>query len=315
MKNVFIFVAMLGMICFLSASALAADVTLTASDSMGTSSFNSAGHWSDGLAPSAGNDYFTSTFRLRTPADGGSYTFGGDSLTIDPTGGAPGDLLGLSYKGTSNTGSLTVDNLILNGGSINHINGTGDIFNLYGSISVIADSYMYAKQGPMNVYSDISGSGKITIPASDSIACELTFLSSANTYTGNIVNNGRLTLADDGVLNFVIGANGVSNTVSGACQHVIYNGDFNIDLSGAGTNIGDSWAIASATPHYFGDTFTVVGFTAINATEWDKVISPTLTYRFDESTGTLTAVVPEPSTIVLVLMGLVSLGIFWLRRK
>ena len=46
----------------------AANVSLTADDGFGTSSFNTGNHWSDSTAPGSANDYFTAGYRLRTPA-------------------------------------------------------------------------------------------------------------------------------------------------------------------------------------------------------------------------------------------------------
>ena len=61
----------------------AANISMTADNAAGSSSFNSSLSWSDGLAPAAGNDYFNAGYLLRTPAvANGVYTFGGNSLTI-----------------------------------------------------------------------------------------------------------------------------------------------------------------------------------------------------------------------------------------
>lgn len=307
MKKLVVVCMMMGLLVGQS-QVMGGNISLVAGDGFGVSSFNSGLNWSDGLAPSAGNDYFTSTFRVRTPADNGSYVFGGDSLTIDSTAGAPGDLLGLSYKGTGAGASITVNNLILNGGAVNHINGSGDIFNLYGSINVIADSYIYAKQGPINIYSDISGSRAITNPGSDGSGRTLTFYSAASTFTGNIVNNGRFALADNAVLNFVIGASGVNNGVSGSGAETVFDGDFVFDLLSAGTNIGDSWVVAGAANQTFGATFNVVGFADMGGDLWSANAN-SVTYQFDESTGIL-SVVPEPATLILL-----GLGGFLIRRK
>jgi len=273
----------------------AAIVTLTANDANGpVTSFNGAGNWDNLAAPSAGNDYFTSDFFLRTPADGGSYTFGGDSLNINNTGGYP---QGMLYKGTGNTGVITVDNLILNGGLISHGNGTADVFQLDGNINVVANSSIYAKQGPINVLAAISGSANITNPGSDGDGRTLTFMSAASTFTGSIVNNGRFALADDAVLNFVIGASGVNNSVSGTGAATDFNGDFVFDLSGASSNSGDSWAIASAATQSFGATFSVPGFTE-SGNVWANGV-----YRFDEANGVL-SVVPEPSSLAILLFAI-----------
>ncbi|TWT35272.1 hypothetical protein KOR34_01600 [Posidoniimonas corsicana] len=293
----------IGIALVISAPLFAADISLTADDGFGASSFNSAGNWSDSLAPALGNDYFTGDFRVRTPADGGSYTFGGDSLTVNNTGDP---LFGLSYKGTGDTGTITVANLILDGGSINHINGGGDIFNLAGAISVVSDSVIYAKQGPINVLADLSGSATITNPGSDDAGRTLTLQSSSNTFNGSIVNSGRFALADGANLNFVIGASGVNNSVTGVGPETVFNGLFNFDLSGASAALGDSWMIAGADNQSFGDSFAVAGFTA-NGDVWSNGA-----YRFSESTGVL-SVVPEPAS---ALMGIVAgLGLVTVRRK
>ena len=69
-------------------------IVLSATDASGSTSFNTVGHWVlDGTAtpaptaPSAGNYYNTLGFSLRTPGSTGNFTFGGDSVNLDP--GAP----------------------------------------------------------------------------------------------------------------------------------------------------------------------------------------------------------------------------------
>ena len=273
-----------------AAPAMAADVTLTAADTLGQSSFNSALHWSNGLAPSAGNNYQVNIAQLRTPADGASYTFGGDSLTINP-GGV------FFYKGTGTAGSITIDNLIANGGTVlDHRNGAADVCNLYGHIHIAADSVMYAKQGPINVFSAISGSGTITNPGADGPGRTLTFYSDASTFTGSIVNNGNFVLADNAVLNFVIGAGGMNNGVFGGGPQTAFDGDFVFDLSGAGTTYGDSWQIAGAAGQTFGGTFTVAGFIDIGGGLWVTRHANDTFYQFSESTGQLSVFWPGRGT-------------------
>ena len=281
-----------------SVQAVAASVTLTNSDGYGSSSFNSAGNWDNGAAPSGGNDYFTGNYRLRTPAANGSFTFAGNSLTVNnDVGVTDGDLYGFSYKGGDC--DITIDNLILDGGSINHINGGGDIFNLYGNLSIVSESVIRAKQGPINIYSAISGSSQITVLDSDTADCKLWFLSSNNTFTGDIVNNGRFGLADDANLNFVIGASGVNNSVSdgGSQRHATFDGDFIFDLTGAGTTLGDNWAVITTTAAstYYGSTFSVLGFTDMGDDTWMGLANG-IAYLFDETTGVL-FVVSEPASI------------------
>lgn len=251
---------------FLSVSLLSlpifgADITLTTSDLLAdpTVSFNTAGRWSNGQAPSAGNNYFTSDFTLRTPTDGESHTFGGDSLTVNNTNGYP---QGLLYKGTGTTGVITINNLIVNGGFISHAQGTADLFQLDGSISVAGASTIYSKQGHTNILADISGAANLTIAATDdnaNAAQRIVTLMGNNTYTGNIDVLGKLTLGDTGSMSFNIGANGVNNTVSGTGV-ANFNGTFNFNLTGASAAPGNSWTIASVTNQTFGSTFAVDGF-------------------------------------------------------
>ena len=301
----------------------AVTVNLTASDGFGDSSFDSSApqndsnvpNWGNGAFPTAGNDYVVDgSYRLRTPADGGVYTFAGDSLTIQNSGAANSQF-GLSFKGAGSSGSITINNLILGtGGQINAINGGNDVFNLYGNLNIAGDSSLYAKQGPINIYSDIGGSAQITIPASDVSGDELSFLSSANTFKGNIINNGRFTLGTGANLNFVIGSSGVNNNFSDGAgqQHAIFDGDFVFDLSGASTTFGDSWqVIDTASATYFGSTFGVQGFTDQGSGIWTGSANGA-EYQFDTAGGTL-SVVPEPASATLLVAG--ALGLMAVARR
>ena len=307
----------LSVVVGIAAAGNAAIVTLIGIDGFGASSFNSAGLWDSGAAPSAGNDYVVPDgTRLRTPPDGNSYTFAGDSLTINNA--TPyGD--GFMYKGTGNTGTLTIDDLILDGGLISHANGTGDICKLDGNLTLASDSRIQARQGPIYIYSDIHGSAQLhNEDTSGDINCKLWIGSSNNTFTGNILTNGRLGLLDDANLNFVIGVNGVNNSVSdgGTQKHVSFDGDFVFDLSGASSAIGDAWTIIATTPAstYYGSTFTVADFTPLGEDAWIQPIGSTgLNYLFTESTGVLT-VVPEPASAMMIILGLGGLALVTRRR-
>src|ERR1043165_2639801 len=127
-------------------TALAADVHLTAADTGTTTSFNAAGHWDSGQAPSAGNNYFIG-FDFRTPAQDASFTFAGDSLSIDPGS----RFLWKSGAANGSTGmSITFPALIFNGGIVFCANPTGS-FTLQGStgsISVHAATTVHTDEAP-----------------------------------------------------------------------------------------------------------------------------------------------------------------------
>jgi hypothetical protein len=269
----------------------AASVTLTNSDALGSTSFNTALNWSNGQAPGAGNDYSTGAFILRTPANASSFTFQGASLTVNTNGN-------LYYKGTGSSGTITINNLIMAGGTNIHNQGTVDFYRLAGNLNVAADSVIYAKQGPVIISALVAGNGKVVNPGSDCATCVLTISNSVNTYTGSIVNNGRLVLAAGANLNFVIGASGVNNRVSGMGPQTTFNGRFVFDLSAASTNIGDSWTIASASSQSFGSTFSVDGFSrqggGTGAGLWDYDAGG-FYYEFETASGML-RVVATPST-------------------
>lgn len=177
--------------------ARAANVFLTTNDVMGTSSFNAAGHWSNGAAPASGNAYFTGAFVLRTPANTTSYTFGGDSLSI----GSGGRFL-LKTTGTSQI--ITVNNLILNGGSFEQATASSDNFinTVAGAIQVNTDSGIGALGGTatpssafetLNLTATISGSAALQLGGStlnagaDSGVVEL---SAANPFGGTLRVSG-----------------------------------------------------------------------------------------------------------------------------
>ena len=263
----------------------AANVTMTASDiftgnesSLDTSLAN-GNHWNNGVVPNASNDYSTGNFVLRTPATSNSLTFTGNSLTINNSNDF--QIGGLWYKGADNSGVITVDNLILNGGIITHQQGNTDYFNLAGSLYIAADSQIFPRQGTINVHSTITGSATLTIPGSNNSGNVLRLLAPDNTFTGNIVNSGRLELVDDNLMRFVIGAPGVNNSISGNGPLTALNGDIAFDLGSAGTTLGNSWSIVTAESATYGSSFNIVGFTQVNNV-WRKGI-----YQFSENTGIL----------------------------
>jgi hypothetical protein len=297
----------------------AATIILNASDGFGASSFSSGLNWAGGVAPSSRNDYVVNSGRrLRTAAVADpTVAFGGASLTIangfttlNMNGGDSSDLYGFTYKSTGATGVHTVNNLILNAGAINHLNGGGDVFRLAGAISVIGDSAIRAKQGPIVISSSISGSADLYIGASDGGGARTVTFSGNNSFTGDIITTAAsalFVLGDTGSLTFGIGANGVSNVVSGSGS-ATFNGAFNIDTSGADLTLGNSWNLVTASTKVFGGTFSVAGYSDLGGGQWSNGI-----LTFDTATGAL-SVVPEPGSAA-ALAGAAVLGFVSLRRR
>ena len=170
----------------------AANVSLTTADAGGSTSFNTAGHWSNALAPSAANDYFTAGYLLRTPttAAGSSNYFLGNSLSLDFNAGSMIAGLSIKYAGSS---SIRVDNLKLNGGAI--FNGVGGTMSVYGNITVLTNSYLdpQASGRVLAIYAPITGASSNTIgirAASGSAGGIVQILGDGSGYSGNWYING-----------------------------------------------------------------------------------------------------------------------------
>jgi autotransporter-associated beta strand protein len=131
-------------------------------------------------------------------------------------------------------------------------------------------------------------------------------LAALNTYTGNTaVNGGTLNLADNAQLKFVIGANGVNNSIGGTGTLTL-DGDFVIDTAGADLTLGNSWPLVNVgtLTETFGATFTVVGFNE-SSNVWTKSEGGNI-WTFTEATGTLTFSVGTPYSLWATAKGLTA---------
>lgn len=293
----------------------ASSVTLTNSDAIGASSFNSAGKWDSGAAPSSGSDYVTGGFLLRTPGvANGVYAFGGDSLTVTGSGlAAAANNEALIFKGTGAAGLITVNNLTINGGQLRNGSGDGDVFTLAGNGLAVGSAGMNVHaQGPLFINSAVSGNSEIRIlgSGSTSTARVVHLVSGANTFLGNInlmnATQSRFALDPGANLNFSIGAVGVNNKVFGAGV-TAFDGLFNIDLTGASSLLGDSWTLVdnATLTETFSATFSIAGFADLGGDLWQKSANG-VDYQFSELTGVL-SVVPEPSSAALLVSGIAVL--------
>ncbi len=281
--------ALLGLIA--APAVNAATVTLTTTDTIGTTSMDQDGvnNWSDGLDPSASNDYVVNVEWLRTPGSG-DIVFAGDSLTVQADGGI------INKNGGAQT--LTA-NLILDGGLVRSGSGAGDIFTLDGTLDVTANNgALVPDQSPYIINSDITGAGTLYL-LNDASAYGFSSASGpgqgidiagAGTMSGNVVADASdMVWTDTSSWLFTIGASGTNNSITGS-GNATFNGVFNFDLTGASTTPGDSWTILDITTTAFGETFSVstAGF-AQSGSVWTDG-----TYTFNPLSGILA--VAEPPT-------------------
>jgi autotransporter-associated beta strand protein len=228
----------------LSNLAHAADptVTLSTSDTGSESSFVNGTNWgasSDGTlvagtAPTAGYAYIDNDLALRTPATTvSSITFVGDSLELE--GFVPATSLSngaLIIKSTATSNTITVNDLILNGGSIDQASETG---SSNGTTTFTDGIYLTSLGGYLDSNSISSSNGNQTIIVSGPIADLGTATGAGVLNVANIASGsaaGRL---------MVVELTG-TNTYTGATN--IYNGGV-IQIGNGGTtgNIDDTSAI------------------------------------------------------------------------
>ena len=222
----------------------AASANLTGDDPIGQASFAAAGQWSDGLAPGAGKSYETYGFRLRTPADGASRTFAGQSLKL--SGGS------LTWKGTSGS-TTTVSDLTLAGSDGELLNAGSGTWTLAGNLKVEAPETMVrAANGQIQITANLSGGGSLLCTNNT-----VTLSGSNGSFTGKtIVGDGRfsgLAINSEARLG--------SNPASFAADQFTLNrgilyttASFAIDDSNRGIRIGESAGVFNVAP---GTTLTL----------------------------------------------------------
>ena len=230
----------------------AAAVTLTGSDASNTSSFDAAGNWSDGLAPSAGNDYFVSSgFALRTPTTSYvSYTFQGNSLTLN--GNAT-----LAWKLALGSPSITVNDLRLDNGTFSNSNNNYTA-TLNGNVTLNAGGGTFDTPSPdrfMVVNAQVSGTGNLTVKSSVGAGGNTTLTNANNSYTGNTVvstgaimnigSAGRLgsgsyagTITNSGAFVYKSSANQILSGIISGNGTLTQSGTGTLTLSGANAYTG-----------------------------------------------------------------------------
>jgi len=227
----------------------ASNVTFTLNDAAGSDSFGAEGHWSNSAAPSSSNTYedlgVSSAGFLRAYGVGGgtdvtgSATFAGASLQLDD-----GAILYLKT-----TGTITVNNLIMNGGEV--LEGapeTSAIATLAGNITFnsATTSYMTGQNGVLAISSAVMGSGSVVFGGSDA-AGNNTFnadqSSSAGAEYGQAITlsgnwsgySGTATIANTGTVSIPGGVTiGATNGTSGNAAYIIDSNSGNDLVLGSG---------------------------------------------------------------------------------
>ncbi len=171
----------------------ATNVALAASDPAGKSAFNWFGGglsnasyqgWNDKYFAHPDAAYSTGAFDIRTPEGYPSWTFQGDSLTVN----AGGRLL---FNGYGTDGTVSVKKLVVDNGTIRHDQFAQDLFQLAGDLELRNSPVIDAANGSINIKSAISGTGSLSKSGGKTLT-----LSAANTYTGATnINAGTLRLA------------------------------------------------------------------------------------------------------------------------
>ncbi len=268
---------------------------------------NGNGTWNIGAGtasdPSSGAKF---TLNAGTVIATGGRAFGGPNATLTINGGTLQGNSGVNFLNKNidlggdfaftGTGKWTFSGAVSLGSATRTITNTvtGNARELNGNISGTST----------NAGLTFAGSGT-------------TVLGGTNTYTGNTtVTAGTLNLHDNAQLRFSIGASGVNNQLINSGGTISLDGDFVFDLTIAGTTDNDSWTIATGTIGY-NSTFSVAStlgtFTDMGSNIWERTEN-SKTYRFVESTSTLT-VIPEPATLVLLTLTGVGFGGYAFRRR
>ena len=174
-------------------------IPMIANDGLGMSSITNSVNWQDGNVPTAGNGYYTRNFLLRSPADTNNYTFAGSALSIDQYVNTTGGRFLMKGSGGA---TITITNLILNGGLVDYADPVTGNETLAGMITLNGGTTSYLgayAASSLSVTAPISGTGNLQIGGANvNAGADTGFvaLSGASTYTGSTTVAGGTLLAN-----------------------------------------------------------------------------------------------------------------------
>lgn len=226
----------------------------------------------------------------------------GDVLLGDTSGSANAKLtMGSAYDNANN---ITVRS----GSSGSKTISTGG--QIYGTLTLNDTLLFTSTNNAASISGAITGTGDFVKTGDNTLT-----LDGSNTSTGDFtIDEGNFTLDQSGAMTFYIGANGVNNQINGiSTDSIELDGTFDFDLGGASLVNGNSWSIVSLTAsETYGSNFNITGFSETGPDLWTNGSGLT----FSEMDGTLSfAVIPEPSSVVLMICGLSAFYVLRKRRK
>ncbi|MET0262980.1 MAG: PEP-CTERM sorting domain-containing protein [Rariglobus sp.] len=288
--------------CLLPAHVLkAADISLTADGA-----FAGTGGWSNGQAPTAGNNYFSSTYSVVTALVGADIVFAGDSLTLN------GGFLNVR---TGNSSVTVNDFRITNGTVRNLVDGVNP--TILGNITLtgwglFSPTGNSVQNRSMRINAAIGGTGELRVRTGT------VFLNSANnTYSG-----GTLLQTDAG---FATRLNVSRDGALGTGNVSVKSGSF-LSLGGGTTHnyLGNTASLIlenSLTPGSIALSFTgtdlIGGISFDNGTTWAAAgtwgaVGSGAMFEHSVFTGTgwlEVSAIPEPSTFALLMGGCAFLSV------
>lgn len=244
-----------------------------------------------------------------------------------PGANAYSGAISVANGGTMKLGSASSGNMIHDNTTV-AVSGTFDMGGQSEKVKSISGSGTFLNSGSTQSTLTVSGfggsstfdgiiSGNVALTHTDGASS--TTLNGLNTYSGNTTigsSTATFNLGTTGGLKFYIGANGVSNKVTGVVGATAnLDGIFSFDLTGAETTGGNFWEIVNVgnLVETFGSNFSVNDFTQV-ADVWTKVDGSN-NWTFTESSGRLEyfSAVPEPASAGLAGL-LLAAGVLRRRR-
>jgi len=183
------------LLALLPALAGAANISLTNSDASNPlTSFTNKLNWNSATAPTAGNNYFTGVYGMRTPNDATSITFAGDSLTLQAPGSPPGYSI---IEAATGAKTLTINNFTNAGGIIRSRGGHTFAVTIAGNVYVVTtNSAIWADQNGWIIQPPLIGGDGVVLTNQANAAQTadtISFQGTNKAFTGTLLLSSGIT--------------------------------------------------------------------------------------------------------------------------